>query len=563
MGLLQHRKLGNSGTPRLLNTSPSSAPRDVRRRLCCRHTAPIARSHYIVPSMEKRDYQAAVEALNTLQSNFSIVDAIRKSGRGMNKQAISEMIEWCRKVGYEPSDFDPLKPIHIAGTKGKGSTSAFISSILAQYTPRAGSQAKPTKIGLYTSPHLRFVRERIQINNEPISEQLFAKYFFEVWDRLEAAAKAENAPVDVATKPVYFRYLTIMALHAYLKEGVDSAVIECGIGGEYDSTNIITKPTVTAITSLGIDHTAMLGSTLPEIAWHKAGIFKAGSISFTTPQKEEAITVLRERASEKGNQLHIIDVHPALANDDIKLGLSAAFQKVNASLAIATAAAHLRALGHTSIPDPTASPHIELPPEFIRGLEQVRWPGRCEIRHEKNVAWHIDGGHTMESIEVTGRWFAEQIASGTSTKPSHSQAPRIMIFNQQTRDASALAKALYAALQTGAGTGSTSPFTHVIFTTNQTFSEGYKPDLVSINTNQQDVDTLAVQKALASTWNEIDSSAKVQVLRTIEEAIGAARAVARDHAKDTGADSEVMVLVTGSLHLVGGVIEVLETGSAN
>jgi folylpolyglutamate synthase len=384
-----------------------------------------------------------------------------------------------------------------------------------------------------------------------------------VWDRLEAAAQAEKAPEDAPTKPVYFRYLTLMALHAYLKEGVDSAVIECGIGGEFDSTNIFTKPTVTAVTSLGIDHTAMLGSTLPEIAWHKAGIFKKGSVAFTAPQKEEAMIVLRERAAEKGTDLHVIEVHPSIADNQIKLGLSAEFQKINASVAIAVAAAHLRALGHASVPDPTATTHIDLPPEFVRGLEQVRWAGRCEVRREKNVAWHIDGGHTLESIEVTGRWFAEQIAAATSTAASHTRVPRILIFNQQTRDANALAKALYAALQSGITSGSSSPFTHVIFTTNQTFSEGYKPDLVSINTNQQDVDTLAVQKALAQTWSEIDSSAEVHVLRTIEEAVGTARSVARAWAKDAGADAEVMVLVTGSLHLVGGAIEVLETGQAS
>ncbi|KAF1949894.1 FolC bifunctional protein [Byssothecium circinans] len=509
--------------------------------------------------MEKRDYAAAVAALNTLQSNFSIVDAIRKSGMGMHKQAIPEMIEWCRKIGYEPSDFDRLKPIHIAGTKGKGSTSAFVSSILSQYLPSEPTpSSRPAKIGLYTSPHLRFVRERIQINNEPISEEKFAKYFFEIWDRLDAAAKAADTPTDAPTKPAYFRYLTLMALHAYLKEGVDTAIVECGIGGEYDSTNILTKPSVTAVSSLGIDHVAMLGSTLPEIAWHKAGIFKPGSIAFSAPQKEEAVKVLQERAAERDTTLHVIDTHPALANNEVKLGLAAAFQKINASVAIAVAAAHLRSLGHSSIPDPTTTPNIELPPKFVKGLEEVRLPGRCEVRREANVAWHIDGGHTLESIEVTGRWFAEQIASANAA-PSSSQTPRILIFNQQTRDANALAKALYEALQTGITSGSTSPFTHVIFTTNQTFSEGYKPDLVSINTNQQDVDTLAVQRALALTWSEIDDTADVRVLKTIEEAIATSRKIASDWKQKAGADSEVMVLVTGSLHLVGGAIDVLET----
>ncbi|KAH6620232.1 Mur ligase [Boeremia exigua] len=511
--------------------------------------------------MEKRDYAAAVAALNTLQSNFAIVDAIRKSGRGMNKDAIPEMIEWCRKIGYKPSDFNKLRPIHIAGTKGKGSTSAFISSILSQYTSKSDAQSQPSKIGLYTSPHLRFVRERIQIDNKPMSEEKFATYFFEVWDRLEAAAKAEYAPDDVPTKPVYFRYLTLMALHAYIHEGVDSAVIECGIGGEHDSTNILTKPTVTAVTSLGIDHTAMLGSTLPEIAWHKAGIFKQGSVAFTAPQKDEAITVLQQRAAERSTDLHIIDIHPSLANGSVKLGLSADFQKINASVAIAAAAAHLRALGHTAIPDPTTTAHIELPAQFIAGLEQIRWSGRCEVRRENNVAWHIDGAHTLESIEVTGRWFAEQIASVTKSAASSSKVPRVLIFNQQTRDASALAEALYTALQSGITSGSTSPFTHVIFTTNQTFSDGYRPDLVSINTDNQEVDALAVQKALANTWSKIDSTAEVRVLKTIEEGVSAARVIAREWAN--GTDAEVMVLVTGSLHLVGGALEVLESGRTN
>lgn len=450
-----------------------------------------------------------------------------------------------------------MRPVHIAGTKGKGSTSAFISSILSQYVYTSDAPSQPSKIGLYTSPHLRFVRERIQIDNEPISEEKFARYFFEIWDKLEAAAKADNAPADVSTKPVYFRYLTLMALHAYLHEGVDSAVVECGIGGEYDSTNILTKPTVTAVTSLGIDHTAMLGSTLPEIAWHKAGIFKSGSVAFSAPQKEEAIAVLQQRAAERGTKLHVIDVHPSLANGSVKLGLSADFQKINASIAIAVAAAHLRALGHTSIPDPTTSAHIELPPQFIKGLEQVHWSGRCEVRREKNIAWHIDGAHTLESIEVTGQWFAKQVAAATAAAVSRPTMPRVLIFNQQTRDASALAKALYTALQTTVTSGSTSPFTHVIFTTNQTFSEGFRPDLISINTDNVEVDALAVQKALAKTWSEIDSIAEVRVMKTIEEAVSVARGIAREWTD--GTDAEVMVLVTGSLHLVGGALEVLES----
>ena len=180
----------------------------------------------------------------------------------------------------QSSDFDRLNAIHIAGTKGKGSTSAFVSSILSKFIGTTSENSGPalSKVGLYTSPHLRFVRERIQINGEPLSEEQFAAYFFETWDRLERAAvdRGED-PTAPGAKPVYFRFLTLMAFHTYMSEGVDAAVIECGIGGAYDSTNVIQQPAVTGITSLGIDHVGVLGNTLPEIAWHKAGIIKKGS----------------------------------------------------------------------------------------------------------------------------------------------------------------------------------------------------------------------------------------------------------------------------------------------
>ncbi|EOD43799.1 putative folylpolyglutamate synthase protein [Neofusicoccum parvum UCRNP2] len=501
-----------------------------------------------------RDYNAAVTALNTLQSNFSIVDAIRKSGLGMNKNAIPEMIEWFRKAGYEPSDFDRLRPIHIAGTKGKGSTSAFVSSILSQYQSTSSADPAPKKIGLYTSPHLKSVRERIQINNTPLSEEAFAQYFFEIWDRLEDAARKEGQDATApGSKPVYFRFLTIMALHAYLREGVDTAVIECGIGGEHDSTNVLAHPTVTGVTSLGIDHVAMLGSTLPEIAWHKAGIFKPGAAALSVPQSPDAAAVLRARAAEKGAP-ELVEVARLPQLDAVRLGLAADFQKTNASLAVAVAASHLRALGRADMPAPADLAAWELPAAFRAGLECVRWPGRCEIRREHGVAWHVDGAHTLDSIEVAGRWFADEIAAAGGE-----DRPRVLIFNQQTRDAAALARALHAALS--AGIGARRPFTHAVFTTNLTFQEtGYKPDLVSMNTNADEVEKLAVQDALAKTWLEIDPETDVKVVKTIEEAVKFARDVAaKAAAGHQGQGDEVKVLITGSLHLVGGALEVLDS----
>ncbi|KAL8642257.1 MAG: hypothetical protein Q9226_008529, partial [Calogaya cf. arnoldii] len=432
-----------------------------------------------------RTYGDAVAALNTLQTNAAAIDAVRKAGKSMNHQSIPEMTEWCRRAGYEPADFDNLRPIHIAGTKGKGSTSAFVSSILTQYIP-SPSQPNPlfNKIGLYTSPHLRFVRERIRINNEPLSEELFAKYFWETWDKLEESARARGEPTDKTAKPSYFRFLTVMAFHTYIREKVDTAIVECGVGGEYDCTNVIPSPSVTGITSLGIDHVQLLGNTIEEIAWHKAGIMKEGAPAYTVAQLPAAQDVLERRAVEKSVHLSTVQNNPLL--QDIKLGLSALFQHSNASLAIMLASAHLQSL---SYPLPSLFPS-NLPPEFIRGLEQVCWPGRCEIRRESGIAWHLDSGHTLESIHLAASWFASEVMPPSSSHPPQQQQPpsspssitnasrppRILLFNQQTRDAPSLARALFSTLSTTLSTPH--PFTHAVFSTNLTFKEtGYRPDL--------------------------------------------------------------------------------------
>ncbi|KAJ5935217.1 Folylpolyglutamate synthase [Penicillium verhagenii] len=511
-----------------------------------------------------RTYEAAIVALNSLQTNYAVVEELRKSvsRKEMNERSIPETVEWLQRIGYKPSDLDRLNPIHVAGTKGKGSTSAFISTILSQYVQSEGDQSTPRlqKVGLYTSPHLRFARERIQIDNAPLSEPQFAKYFFEVWDRLEEAAKlAGQDPTAPGMKPQYFRYLTLMAFHTYLSEGVDAAVIECGIGGQYDCTNVVEKPKATAITSLGIDHTAMLGTTIEEIAWHKGGIIKAGVRAFTAPQAPSAEKVLAERAAEKNTQLDVVSVHPDLrvGSTKVKLGLAGDFQYTNASLAAAAAAEYLRKTGVADIPEDIMTQ--PLPAKFKAGLEKTRLGGRCETRFEKNVSWYIDGGHTLESIRLAGTWFASRIQEDSSSSDVASKKPRILIFNQQTRDSTALAVALHETL--ASALGSTIPFTHALFCTNVTYKQaGYRPDLVSMNTNADDVDHLRVQKSLAEAWTSIDPHAQTQVFGTIEEAVDFARDVAAKESKILQKDeAPVMTFVTGSLHLVGGFLDVIET----
>ena len=398
------------------------------------------------------------------------------------------------------------------------------------------------------------MRERIQINNQPLSEQTFAKYFFEVWDRLENAAGAKGLPTDRSAKPMYFRFLTLMAYHTYMREGVDTAIIECGIGGEYDCTNVLVTPSVTGITSLGIDHVGMLGNTIEEIAWHKAGIMKPGVPAFTAPQPASACDVLEQRAASRSTTIQTVRIDPSLST--IPLGLAADFQLSTASLAVQIASTHLLRLGH-----PPPLPTSPLPAEFIRGLNQVHWPGRCEIRRERNLSWHIDSGHTLESIQAAATWFVSQL-SGSSSATSKGRI-RVLLFNQQTRDADALARALHRTLADALQDDS--PFSHAVFCSNVTFQEtGFRPDLVSINADIQAVNKLAVQKRLAETWRGIDATTEVNVVRSIEEAVRWVRAIAgKADGEFLPEPGEAQVLVTGSVHLVGGFLEVLETGAEN
>lgn len=341
-----------------------------------------------------------------------------------------------------------------------------------------------------------------------------------------------------------------MALHTYMSEGVDTAIIECGIGGEYDSTNIIVSPTVTGITSLGIDHVAILGETIEEIAWHKAGIMKPGAPAFAISQPPAAEKILQQRAAAKSVALDIVEPDLSLAN--IPLGLAGDFQVSNASLAVRVASAHLIALGITP-----PIPNSPLPVEFLRGLRQVRWPGRCETRHEKKITWHIDSAHTIESIHAAATWFVGSLSSIAKDSPpnpstSTQSSTRILLFNQQTRDADALARSLYNTISSTLK--DSHPFTHVVFCTNRTFEEtGYRPDLISLNSNHQATQALEVQNRLAQTWSDLDPNTHIQVMGSINEAVRWVRDIA-------GAlETQVPVLVTGSVHLVGGFLEVLET----
>ncbi|PUZ38395.1 hypothetical protein GQ55_9G192900 [Panicum hallii var. hallii] len=225
-----------------------------------------------------------------------------------------------------------LKVVHVAGTKGKGSTCTFAESILRSCGFRTG---------LFTSPHLMDVRERFRLDGLDISEDKFIRYFWWCWNKLK-----DKTGNDVPM-PAYFRFLALLAFKIFSDEKqVDVAVLEVGLGGKYDATNVVRAPVVCGISSLGYDHMEILGNTLGEIAGEKAGILKKGVPAYTVPQPEEAMSVLMRRASELGVSLQVVQPLDPQKLEDQPLGLHGEHQYMNAGLAVALANTWLEKQGH-------------------------------------------------------------------------------------------------------------------------------------------------------------------------------------------------------------------------
>lgn len=215
-----------------------------------------------------------------------------------------------------------------------------------------------------------------------------------MWDTLALSGES-------GAKPSYFRLLTLLSFHVFMSEGVDAAVYEAGVGGEYDSTNVFRNPAATGVTSLGIDHVLTLGSTLEEIAWHKAGIFRQGVPAFTVAQEQRAAKVLEDRAEDRGTKLVKVAVHPGL--DQVALKPAEEFQRRNASLAIQLSAAVMGKLGVRVRVDTRPE---TLPLEVAEGLKNGAMRGRGEILKTGAQRWYLDGAHNEQSLPVACSWFS-------------------------------------------------------------------------------------------------------------------------------------------------------------
>ncbi|MCI6055050.1 bifunctional folylpolyglutamate synthase/dihydrofolate synthase [Dysosmobacter sp.] len=272
-----------------------------------------------------------------------------------------------------------MKFVHVAGTNGKGSTCAMIAAIL---------EAAGYRVGLNTSPYLEDFRERIQINGEMIPEAALAALVKEIRPAAEA----------MADHPTEFELITAIALLHFRREQCDIAVLEVGLGGALDASNVIDTPEVAVLAAMGLDHTAVLGPTLTDIAIAKAGIIKPGGTVVSLGDCPEADAVFRRVCRERGAVLTEVDFarlggsRVTLSGTEfdltpygpLRLGLIGEYQLRNAALAV-TAAEVLRDKGW------------RLPEEAIRrGLEQARWPGRMEVIRPADPVILLEGAHNPQ-----------------------------------------------------------------------------------------------------------------------------------------------------------------------
>jgi len=257
---------------------------------------------------------------------------------------------------------DKIKCIHVSGTNGKGSTCAMLSSVLKE---------SGYKTGLYTSPHLVDYTERVKINGEDISKEDFADLIFDV------IKTAEQNNIH-ATE---FEILTVLAFIYYQRESVDFAIIETGLGGRFDATNVIKNPLLSIITTIDLDHTDRLGDTTEKIAFEKAGIIKPNAPVITL-KNNQGVEVIKEKASQVKSELILAE-----EVDNIKeTNLKGAWQKKNLALVL-KAVEILRQQGI-----------IILETAVKKGFKNVSWPARFQYIEKFNLI--LDGAHNPNAAKL-------------------------------------------------------------------------------------------------------------------------------------------------------------------
>ncbi len=293
-----------------------------------------------------------------------------------------------------------LRFVHVAGTNGKGSTATMIATVLTEAGYRTG---------LYISPHLSNFRERMCVDGKMISADEFA----EITSFLAPLADG------MEDHPSQFELSTVLALEFFARRGCDLVVLEVGMGGLLDSTNVIEHPEVCVITNIGLDHTEFLGNTLAEIATNKAGIFKSGASAICYDMRDdapEAVAAVANRAESVGIPLTIADFH------QLSVRPSSGEEVLNGQeFAYRGATYHLRLLGdHQSKNAAVAIEALHalrghgwsIPEEaVVRGLEKTVWPARLELL-SRDPIFLLDGGHNLQGAQAMraflSRWLGDR-----------------------------------------------------------------------------------------------------------------------------------------------------------
>jgi folylpolyglutamate synthase len=451
--------------------------------------------HNALASADDDDvYTSAMTALYSTEHQATTSEALAKASTRRTR-TVPDMHEYMKRIGLlgRGYDTDEISVIHVAGTKGKGSVSAMCESIVRN------THSPSVVTGLFTSPHLVDIRERIRINGRPVSKRVFGQAYWKIRERLEQypndKTSHDDDGADLPVLPGYFRMITLLALYIfrhYVSEDgqpISCIILEVGMGGRYDATNVHLPWSqlhrVCGIALIDYDHVRVLGKTLPEIAWEKAGIYliqKDCETCFTPhPGREQdayakALTRLAlskpasnilprcfaldtndaavldvfrlcARSEGEGSDLHLAGPnHNPQLPPDSPLGLNGSHQRANAELAIALC----RALWEIQRRNKCTAEDNQRPPKRAKedtepfpsldptteaigtALANVTWPGRCQSviyrsdsDCESDIAVNVrlDGAHTEQSLRVGLEWFQSVVPSGEEP------ICRILIFN--------------------------------------------------------------------------------------------------------------------------------------
>ena len=328
--------------------------------------------------------QSTQDVLDFLSEKTDYEKESKVDARRLNLKPISRLME---------SLDDPhaqFRSCHIAGSKGKGSTAEMVAAVMAY---------SGLRVGLYTSPHLLHLRQRIRINGRPIGEDAFVKIFEEVRDGVQEVEKAGE-------HPTFFDIMTAAAFTAFRASSIDVAVVETGLGGRLDSTNCV-QPDVTAITSVEMDHADRLGGTLEKIAAEKAGIVKKKVPLILGPVSEKAEAVIRVKAKaavspvyQVGKDIVIgaVKESPEGSRFDLKTWRESRKGLTIRMLGRGQVDNAAVALGLTDAWVESGSVEVE-EDDIVRGLRAARLPGRIQ-KVQDNPLIIVDGAHTASSAKM-------------------------------------------------------------------------------------------------------------------------------------------------------------------